>query len=697
MASATLSSRPTESGSGLMQRLRNMPVFLKLYLTIMAVVLLTLLVTALLVSGATAGQQLKVQTDNLRDLSLTFADSLDNVLAQDVVGRIEVLSLNLTVQDAVVVQNAGGQSLDDILAKDQAWVTAADTDPLIAGILDNRLAGELREFRSVVSNHVETFVTDASGALVASTNRTSDYYQADEGWWQSAWNDGNGAIFIGQPEFDESSGSLSLIVALPIYAHSEDATTSDTQIIGVLRSTYLFDSLVSLFPSAGADQRAVLDLYLGEDIRLSQDVGPDQDQFTTLDETAQTALAALPNRSAIQTAYDGDDSLVFRLNIADISTFPFVDALGWFVVAHVTQADTFALIAQSNLAVGASALLGLGLAALLGAAVARAIVQPIRQLTDSAKRFSGGDLKVRVASNSRDEVGTLAQSFNQMADEVENRENMLGEINQSLEQRVQERTLELRKANALANESVRLKSEFLSTMSHELRTPLNAMLGYTSLMVEGLAGDFDPDSMDMISRVHKNSQRLLLLINEVLDLARVEAGRMEVVIAPFSVHELAGQWQSQMEVLAQEKNLDFTVTLDETLPAVLYSDKDRITQVVVNLLSNAFKFTEKGSVALNIAVADANTWTLSVTDSGIGIPPHALNYIFDEFRQVDGSSKRVYGGSGLGLAIVRNLCRVLNGKVSVTSEIGQGSTFTVSLPLQVHNPEEIVAELSVES
>lgn len=149
-----------------------------------------------------------------------------------------------------------------------------------------------------------------------------------------------------------------------------------------------------------------------------------------------------------------------------------------------------------------------------------------------------------------------------------------------------------------------------------------------------------------------------------------------------------------MEVLAQEKGLDFTVTVDDKLPAQIVGDKDRITQIVVNLLSNAFKFTEKGAVDLTIT-GRTNSWVISVADTGIGIPPHALNYIFDEFRQVDGSSKRMYGGSGLGLAIVRNLCRLLNGKVSVTSEVGLGSVFTVTLPLEV-SVAEMPAEMAVE-
>jgi signal transduction histidine kinase len=238
---------------------------------------------------------------------------------------------------------------------------------------------------------------------------------------------------------------------------------------------------------------------------------------------------------------------------------------------------------------------------------------------------------------------------------------------------------ELVKANNLATESARLKSEFMSTMSHELRTPLNAMLGFCGILLEGMGGEIDDDARHMIERVNSNSSRLLTLINEVLDLAKIEAGRMELMSRPFSPRTLSDQWQSQMHVLAEQKGLTFTIEVDSSLPDTIYGDADRITQIVINLLSNAFKFTEQGGVKLDLKREDSN-WVIRVTDSGVGIPPHAINYIFDEFRQVDGSSRRVYGGTGLGLAIVRNLCLMMKGNVKVSSELNKGSVFTVTLP-----------------
>jgi len=239
---------------------------------------------------------------------------------------------------------------------------------------------------------------------------------------------------------------------------------------------------------------------------------------------------------------------------------------------------------------------------------------------------------------------------------------------------------ELVVANNIAQESIRLKSEFVSTMSHELRTPLNAILGFCGIMLEGMGGEFDDEGRRMLERVNANSSRLLILINEVLDLAKIEAGRMELVNTAINPAQLAESWRLQTHILAEKNNLDFIVEVDPELPQTLYGDSERLTQIGINLLSNAFKFTESGSVKLAFRRHEDN-WLIEVIDSGVGIPPHALNYIFDEFRQVDGSSKRVYGGTGLGLAIVRNLVRVMRGQVKATSELGKGSTFTVTLPL----------------
>jgi len=236
-------------------------------------------------------------------------------------------------------------------------------------------------------------------------------------------------------------------------------------------------------------------------------------------------------------------------------------------------------------------------------------------------------------------------------------------------------------AKKIADENSRLKSEFLSTMSHELRTPLNAIEGFTSIMLGGMGIQLEERAYGMVERIGTNSKRLLALINDFLDLSRIESGRLELVQEAINIRHLSGDWQKSVEVLAHEKEIAFVVNIDSKLPETLYGDVDALSKITINLLGNAFKFTREGQVTLDINYVDSDTWAITVTDTGIGIPQHAQDYIFDEFRQVDGSSKREFGGTGLGLSLVQKLTRLLGGQVTLDSEHGTGSTFKVTLPL----------------
>lgn len=239
---------------------------------------------------------------------------------------------------------------------------------------------------------------------------------------------------------------------------------------------------------------------------------------------------------------------------------------------------------------------------------------------------------------------------------------------------------ELRVANRLAQENTRLKSEFLSTMSHELRTPLNAIEGFTSIMLSDMGVELSPRAHRMIERVQANSKRLLHLINDFLDLSRIESGRMELVNTALQPAHLAKRWSEQIGGLAEDKGLSLAVEVDQAVPKLL-GDEEALSKIAINLLSNAIKFTHQGHVILRLRRSADDLWQIEVEDTGIGIPLHAREYIFDEFRQVDQSSKRLYGGTGLGLAIVQKLSRMMGGTVTVQSEVGQGSIFTVTLPL----------------
>jgi len=246
---------------------------------------------------------------------------------------------------------------------------------------------------------------------------------------------------------------------------------------------------------------------------------------------------------------------------------------------------------------------------------------------------------------------------------------------------------ELAIARQHAEDIAQLRTQFLATMSHELRTPLNAIIGYTEIQLAGMTGDLTDEQRDYQERVLANADHLLELINDVLDLSKIEAGRMELVKKSFKVSDWLDDIVSQIGVLAAERGLDFQVSLDRNMPEIITGDPARIRQMAINLLSNAVKFTNEGHVELRIHKQGRDAWKLIVEDSGIGIPSHMQETIFEEFRQVDSSSQRKVGGTGLGLAIVRKLAMMMGGNVRVKSQVGVGSTFGITLPL-IEEPDQ---------
>jgi PAS domain S-box-containing protein len=242
--------------------------------------------------------------------------------------------------------------------------------------------------------------------------------------------------------------------------------------------------------------------------------------------------------------------------------------------------------------------------------------------------------------------------------------------------------LELAEARQSAEESTRLKSEFLATMSHELRTPLNAIIGYTEIQLAGMTGDLNEEQRDYLLRTLVNAENLLRLINDVLDLSKIEARRITIIEKPFVLTDLIKNVVYQMKGLAEGKLLALETVIDPAMPETVVGDYVRIKQMLVNLVSNAVKFTDQGRIEIRIERAEPDQWLLHVTDTGIGIPTHAQEYIFDEFRQVDGTSQRKHSGTGLGLAIVRQLATLMGGTIRVKSRIGEGSTFTITLPFR---------------
>src|SRR5213594_3849321 len=240
---------------------------------------------------------------------------------------------------------------------------------------------------------------------------------------------------------------------------------------------------------------------------------------------------------------------------------------------------------------------------------------------------------------------------------------------------------ELRVNNLQLERANRLKSEFLASVSHELRTPMNAIIGYTKLMLDGLDGEMTAQQQTDLFRVAQAADNLLGLINGLLDLAKIEAGKMELNIEEVNINDVTDEALELVRPHADEKGLQVRALIPTGLPNV-WADRARVRQVLANMLANAVKFTERGAVSVSAGAAEG--WvTVSVADTGVGISPEAQAYVFDEFRQADSSTTRRYGGTGLGLAISKRLVTLHGGRIWVDSEVGRGSTFHFTLPIRV--------------
>ena len=319
-------------------------------------------------------------------------------------------------------------------------------------------------------------------------------------------------------------------------------------------------------------------------------------------------------------------------------------------------------------------LVGLALFAFIN----RSVINPVGILTKTVREMDSENLALRVNIDSEDELGTLAESFNRMAESLEKSHRALKKAHDGLEQKVEERTKELAETNIQLVEASRHKSQFLANMSHELRTPLNSIIGYTKLMLDGLEGDINEEQQKDLHTVYTNSKHLLELINSLLDLSRIEAGKIVLSYDTFPISDLLAEVIPVVEQLARQKGLTLTYSVAPDIGSP-YADKAKTKQVLINILGNAIKFTNEGSVKLNVAENDSD-FVFKVTDTGMGMKNEDCEAIFESFKQVGPAQIAGYEGTGLGLAISKQFIEMQGGRIWAESEQGKGSTFTFTLP-----------------
>jgi signal transduction histidine kinase len=351
------------------------------------------------------------------------------------------------------------------------------------------------------------------------------------------------------------------------------------------------------------------------------------------------------------------------------------------------QSLLYARLIRYSMIVALLMLCSAAISLLVSARMRRWITEPISKLRDAMMRVSTDkDFSLRVTKMHEDETGELIDGFNVMLHEIEQAHQELQTLNETLEDKVAERSARLRQAKEMAEEANRTKSAFLANMSHELRTPLNAIIGYSEMLREDAHEMEEADVMSDLEKIEKSGKHLLAIINEILDLSKIEAGRVELFPEVFELHYLIDEVLTSAKPQISKNNNNVSVSVESGIE--LFTDQTRLRQILTNLVGNAAKFTQDGSITIRAAaeVLDDETWiSVAVQDTGIGLTEDQIRKLFEPFVQADASTARKYGGTGLGLAISGKFTQMMGGSLQIKSQPGKGSTFTVRLPAVLPN------------
>ncbi|MBF2084685.1 response regulator [Thermoleptolyngbya sp. C42_A2020_037] len=486
-----------------------------------------------------------------------------------------------------------------------------------------------------------------------------------------------------KPVYEDGPGRLLGVCATDFIPSLELNRFLSNLKVGKTGETFILARTGELIASSTADEESLL-LRAGEDAQLL----PARDSQNPL---VNATADYLYERFEDLRQIDQVQQLEFRLpggdrQFAQVSPFRDEYGLDWLIVVAVPESDFMAEINANNRLTRWLSLGALALAAGIGVLTSRWIARPILKLNQAAQAIAEGDLAQTVEVSGIAELETLAQSFNQMG-------HQLQDSFDTLEQRVQERTAELAESNRqleLAKEKAEVaneaKSTFIANMSHELRSPLNAVLGFSQLALR--SHSLPPDQRENVGIIYRSGEYLLTLINNILDISKIEAGKTTLHLKSFNLHRLLSDLEDMLYLRAESKNLLLTVIRSDDLPQYIQADEVKLRQVLINLLSNGIKFTQTGSVSLHVSTQPPSPTPLvlpaqtlpaatlpiyfEVRDTGIGIAPKELPHLFEAFTQTQ-AGKESQEGTGLGLAISRKFIQLMGGDIAVSSEVGVGT------------------------
>jgi signal transduction histidine kinase len=400
---------------------------------------------------------------------------------------------------------------------------------------------------------------------------------------------------------------------------------------------------------------------------------------TYMEQLSDLDLSRLP---VVEAVLNGSKGLmkgyIDELGRQVVGTYIPIWELGWGVVVQRPLTDIGIEVKQLQDTIFIAIIISVLLTILVGWLMSIKISKPISLLANASEKVTQGDLHTLVNVKSSNEIGVLASSFNQMVVSLRKSRNELQQWGKEMEKRVEKRTEELEHANLKLQELDQLKSMFIASMSHELRTPLNSIIGFTGIMLQEMSGEINKEQRKQLTLVKNSANRLLALINDIIDISKIAAGKVEIAIEEFDLSVLAQEIKDSFTVAVDKKELELLLQTPQTL--LIKTDKRRTEQVLVNFISNALKFTDRGEIEIKIVKKD-QTVEMSVRDNGIGIKKEDMNKLFKDFSRIP-IKDRIIEGTGLGLYLSKKIADLLGGQIKAESEFGKGSVFTLTLPIK---------------